>query len=137
MAVKRLPNLADETERNTTVRKVSKVAKPKRQSLTHHKNPNVAPKTTPRMRKRNQKTQLKRERTTVRLSTKIGSLRMILLRKKSIMKLTAKSAAPRRSPLVKPWIEGKNMVVETPVIRHIAAIAARAFLKDGKKNRDA
>ena len=87
-------SVADETERNTTVRKVSNVENPNRQSLTHHRKPKDTPKTTPNMTKKSQKSQLKRERTTVLLRSKMASLRTILLRKKSaamVMKKKARS----------------------------------------------
>jgi hypothetical protein len=105
--------------------------------LTHHRNPNEMPKRTPKITKKSQKSQLKRERTTVLLTSKIMSLRMTLLRKKSTARLMEKKATPKNNPEVNPWKEGKKTTEDTPVIMHTKIIRVRAFLKEGRKNKDA
>jgi hypothetical protein len=73
-------NPVDDTERNTSARRVNTAEKPKRQSLSHHHKPHKTPMTTPRIIKTSQRTQQKRESATVLLRTKMGSrLRTSLL----------------------------------------------------------
>jgi hypothetical protein len=119
------------------VRKVNKVENPNRQSLTHHRKPNETPNTTPNMTKKSQNNQLKRERTTVLLKSKIASLRIILLRKKSTARLIEKKATPKNRPKVNPWKEGKKATEDMPAMMHTEAIRTRDFLKEGRKNKDA
>ena len=137
MANIRRPKLADETERNTIVRKVNSVGNPKRQSLTHHRKPIEIPKTTPNITKKSQKDQLKRERTTVLLRLKITSLRINLLTKKSTARVIEKKAIPKDNPKVNPWSEGKKAIVDRPAMMHTEASRVRVFLKEGRKKRDA
>src|SRR3990170_1881316 len=136
MAASRRGKLAGVVVRNTTVRRVTNVAKPSRQSLTHHATPNIAPTMTPKAMKKNQKIHPNSERTTVLLKTKMGSPSINLLKIQSKSKFTAKRVMPSKRPLANPSRVGKRKTVEIPAVTQIVATTSRAFLNDGRKNKD-
>jgi hypothetical protein len=135
IATSRRPILEEETKVNTTVRRVIKVANPRRQSLAHQIEPKTTLKPVPIMMKINQKTQLKRERTNILLRTKRASLRITLLTTKSTPKVTAKRAVPNKSPLTNPFDEEKTSE-DSPVTIQMAAMATIVCDSEGRKNRD-
>jgi hypothetical protein len=95
----------------------------------------VTPNPAPKRRKASQKIQLKRDRTTVLLRTKIGSLRTTKLRKKSTAIVVKKSAAPISSAVAGHWGEGRTDE-EKPATKQRTAITMIAFVNDGRKNSD-
>jgi hypothetical protein len=119
---------------NTINLRVTTTANPNRDSLIQSIHPNAIPNTTPKDRKKNQKSQPTRDSTRVLRIVKIGSsFKIIILVTESAKKVNAKRTNPRNKLLIR----GKRAKAHrlTPTIQ-VAATARSAFLYDGRVNME-